>query len=224
VTVDDGTATDDVALLRAHLAGDPHAFADLVARHRDRLWAVALRTMGNPDDAADALQDALLSAHRNAGQFRGDAAVTTWLHRIVVNACLDRLRRRQARPTVPLPDSESQTPADPRDPLAQREVAWEVERALLTLPDDQRAAVVLVDLEGYSVEEAAALLQCPTGTVKSRCSRGRAKLVPLLQHLRNPDLDPGVQPGSTPTGRPAAAPPPLSSPRPPEPPTREDSP
>ena len=96
-------ARDDVALLRAHAQGDRHAFAEIVRRHRDRLWAVALRTTGDREEAADALQDALLSAFRAADRFRGDAAVTTWLHRIVVNACLDRIRRRQSRPTVPFP-------------------------------------------------------------------------------------------------------------------------
>jgi RNA polymerase sigma-70 factor (ECF subfamily) len=183
----------DVELLHAHTTGDPVAFATLVGRHRDRLWSVALRTIGNPEDAADALQDALLSAHRNAGSFRGDAAVTTWLHRIVVNACIDRIRRNRARPTVTLPDDDLAGPADPADPLAQRELAWEIERALSSLPDDQRAAVVLVDVEGYSVDEAAAFLKCPPGTVKSRCSRGRAKLVPLLRGVRNPDGADDVQ-------------------------------
>src|SRR5258707_1843280 len=95
---------DDTSLLRAHAAGDPDAFAEIVRRHRDRLWAVALRTVGDREEAADAVQDALLSAFRGAARFRGDSAVTTWLHRIVVNACLDRIRRRQAHPTVPLPD------------------------------------------------------------------------------------------------------------------------
>src|SRR5918911_814590 len=97
---------DDAALLRAHVAGDKDAFGELVRRHRDRLWAVAVRTLGDADEAADALQDALLSAYRAAAGFRGDSAVTTWLHRIVVNACLDRARRRRSRPTVPLPDTE----------------------------------------------------------------------------------------------------------------------
>ena len=97
-------AVSDVALIEAHLAGDPEAFGELFRRHRDRLWAVALRTTGNPEDAADALQDALVSAFRRAESFRGDAAVTTWLHRIVVNACLDRLRRRKVRAADPLPD------------------------------------------------------------------------------------------------------------------------
>jgi DNA-directed RNA polymerase specialized sigma24 family protein len=82
----------DQELLRAHVDGDPDAFGELFARHRTRLWAVALRTMGNPDDAADGLQDGMVAAFRRAGSFRGEAAVTTWLHRVVVNACLDRLR------------------------------------------------------------------------------------------------------------------------------------
>jgi RNA polymerase sigma-70 factor (ECF subfamily) len=183
VTVED--LRPDAELLSAHVAGDPTAFTTLVHRHRDRLWAVALRTTGNPDEAADALQDALLKAHRSAGSFRGDAQVTTWLHRIVVNASLDRLRRAKARPTVPLPEHDSAHPVEPSDPLERRELAWEIDRALRTLPDDQRAALVLVDVEGYSVEETAELLGIPAGTVKSRCSRGRAKLVPLLTHLRN---------------------------------------
>jgi RNA polymerase sigma-70 factor (ECF subfamily) len=193
--VTDDEAVSDQDLLAAHVAGDPLAFDTLVRRHRDRLWAVALRTTGDPEEAADAVQDGLLSAYRAAGSFRGDAAVTTWLHRIVVNACLDRMRRRKARPTVPLPEHENLQPADPRDRLAQREIAWEVERALATLPDEQRIAVVLVDVEGYSVEDAAAIMGCPTGTIKSRCARARAKLVPLLAPLRNPDAGTDV-PGS----------------------------
>lgn len=175
----------DAELLAAHAAGDPTAFATLVHRHRDRLWAVALRTTGDPDEAADSLQDALLKAHRSAASFRGDAQVTTWLHRIVVNACLDRMRRSRSRPTVPLPEHDSAHPIEPSDPLGRRELAWEIDRALRTLPAEQRAALVLIDVEGYSVDEAAELLGIPTGTVKSRCARGRAKLVPLLTHLRN---------------------------------------
>jgi len=181
----------DAELLSAHVAGDTDAFNRLVARHRDRLWAVALRTTGDPEDAADGLQEALLSAFRNAASFRGDAAVTTRLHRVVVNASLDRLRRKAARPAVPLPDQESDPGhrmlADPRDPLGARELRIEIEKALAELPIDQRAAIVLVDIEGYSVEDAARVLECPTGTVKSRCARGRAKLAARLADVRNPD-------------------------------------
>src|SRR3954467_805154 len=97
-------AAPDKELLRRHAEGDPDAFAELVQRHRDRMWAVALRTLGDPEEAADALQDAFLSAYRGVGRFRGESAVTTWLHRIVINACLDRLRRQSIRPAVPMGD------------------------------------------------------------------------------------------------------------------------
>jgi RNA polymerase sigma-70 factor (ECF subfamily) len=178
------TDVDDRAMLRAHLEGDRYAFETLVSRHVGRLWAVALRTIGNRDDAADALQDALLSAYRAAGSYRGDAAVSTWLHRIVVNACLDRIRRKQARPTVPLPEVE---PAAPSDAFSARETAIDVQVALSELPTEQRAALVLVDIQGYSVADAAQILDVAVGTVKSRCARGRARLAVRLGHLRNRD-------------------------------------
>ncbi|GAA3280261.1 RNA polymerase sigma factor SigM [Dactylosporangium vinaceum] len=180
----DDAERDDAWLLRAHAQGDPNAFAELVRRHRDRLWAVALRTLGDREEAADALQDALLSAFRAAANFRGESAVTTWLHRIVVNACLDRIRRRQARPTVPLPETDV-TPA----PASDRETALDVRQALLQLPIEQRAALVLVDVQGYAVAEAAVMLGVAEGTIKSRCARGRARLAMLLGHLRNPVTD-----------------------------------
>ncbi|MGI8900776.1 MAG: RNA polymerase sigma factor SigM [Nocardioides sp.] len=188
---------DDRALIAAHLDGDAEAFGTLFSRHRDRLWAVALRTTGDPDEAADALQDAVIAAFRRADSYRGDAAVTTWLHRIVVNSCLDRLRRRKVRLADPLPEDfdeqaralrdpgrhEPLTPVDPADVAVSGERRSAVLHALESLPADQRAALVLVDMEGYSVEETAAILECAPGTVKSRCSRGRAKLAPLLAEL-----------------------------------------
>ncbi len=179
----------DAELLAAHSSGDPDAFEELIRRHRDRLWAIALRTLRDPDEAADALQDALISAFRAAGTFRAEAAVTTWLHRIVVNACLDRMRRRQARPTVTLPERSANELADGRDRMAERDTALTVEAALGTLPNEQRAAIVLVDIEGYSVADTARLLGVAEGTVKSRCARGRARLAVLLGQLRNPRGD-----------------------------------
>ncbi len=178
----------DPELLRAHLDGDRYAFGELVARHRDRLWAVALRTVGDQEEAADALQDALLSAYRAAGRFRGDAAVTTWLHRIVVNACLDRIRRRAVRPTVPLIEDVG-VPARPPD----ADTAMDVAAALAQLPVEQRAALVLVDMHGYPVAEVAAILGVAEGTVKSRCARGRARLAVHLGYLRNPPDGPDVR-------------------------------
>jgi RNA polymerase sigma-70 factor, ECF subfamily len=221
---------DDRELLAAHVAGDPDAFGELFARHRDRLWAVAVRTMGNREDAADGLQDGLVAAYRRAGTFRGDAAVTTWLHRVVVNACLDRLRAAKVRRAEALPDDlDEQGPGrgsllsatdeadDPADLAAVSERRALVLEALRGLPDEQRAALVLVDMEGYPVTEAAAILDCAVGTVKSRCSRGRARLAEVLAPLlaaadrdphdtphRNPVPPAPVEPTDAPRGPPPA--------------------
>src|SRR5215468_8858620 len=123
--------------MRAHADGDPAAFGEVVRRHRDRLWAVALRTLGDREEAADAVQDALVSAYRSADRFRGDSAVTTWLHRIVVNACIDRARRRQARPTVPLNDGGTVG----ADHSPDSDTALTVRAALAQLPFEQRVAL-----------------------------------------------------------------------------------
>jgi RNA polymerase sigma-70 factor (ECF subfamily) len=175
-------------LLRQAAAGDADAFGRLFLRHRDRLWAVAIRTLSDPEEAADALQDAMISAFRRAGGFRGDSAVTTWLHRIVINACFDRMRRKAARPATGGADERTLDhlaigQATP-DPSSSSDVSLDVQSALRTLPPDQQAALVLVDMLGYSVADAAEILGVSQGTVKSRCARGRARLLPRLAHLR----------------------------------------
>ncbi len=226
-----GTGPDgrsDVALMAAHVGGDPVAFGELFGRHRDRLWAVALRTMGNPEDAADGLQDGAVAAYRRAASYRGEAQVTTWLHRVVVNACLDRLRAMKVRRAEALPDdleeyggrgslaSATQAADDPADLSVVAERRRTVLQALRTLPDEQRAALVLVDMEGYPVAEAAVMLDCAVGTVKSRCSRGRARLALLLSDLvaaeprddalpAAPGNPPG--PGAVPSTNPSRGPP-----------------
>ena len=178
----------DAELLHAHVEGDPAAFAEIVRPPPDRLWAVALRTLGDREEAADAVQDALLAAHRNAARFRGEAAVTTWLHRIVVNSCVDRIRRRQAHPTVPLPDparTDGRPGApEPAAPTTDLDPALVVRAALAALPADQRTAIVLVDVQGYPVADAAHMLGVAEGTVKSRCARGRARMALALGDLR----------------------------------------
>ncbi|GGW52997.1 RNA polymerase sigma factor SigM [Streptomyces lucensis JCM 4490] len=183
----DGVSDRD--LLARHVAGDPDAFGEIVRRHRDRLWAVALRTLGDREEAADAVQDALVSAFRAAHTFRGQSAVTTWLHRITVNACLDRARKTASRKTSPVDDTERlEQLLEPHEsasaPAERNDVHRQLLEALGTLPYEQRAALVLVDMQGYPVAEAARILDVPTGTVKSRCARGRARLLPLLTHLR----------------------------------------
>ncbi|WP_445263301.1 RNA polymerase sigma factor SigM [Pseudokineococcus sp. 5B2Z-1] len=194
------------------MRGDPDAFAELVRRHGPRLWAVALGVLGDREEAADAVQDAFVSALRGADRFRGEAAVTTWLHRIVVNASLDRLRRARVRRTVPLdaPTTGADAPRDALERLPARgdaaadvDLEVDVRAALDRLPDHQRAALVLVDLQDLPVAEAAAVLGVAVGTVKSRCARGRAALAALL---RERGLDPRAParpagPGGNRTGR-----------------------
>lgn len=208
----------DAELLRRHADGDAEAFSVLFERHKDRLWAVALRTTGDPDEAADALQDAMISAFRRAGDFRGESAVTTWLHRIVVNAAVDRLRRGGGRTVHWSGDEDALAslavqgghgggagslgagPAGPAanapalDPADAVETRLDVDAALRMLPAQQRAALVLVDMLGYPVTEAAEILGVSPGTVKSRCARGRARLLPYLSHLRGKYADGGNQP------------------------------
>jgi RNA polymerase sigma-70 factor (ECF subfamily) len=176
----------DTELLRRHVAGDSEAFGELFRRHRDRLWAVALRTVGDPEEASDALQDAMISAFRRAGDFRGDSAVTTWLHRIVVNACLDRLRRKAARPAVSVGDEQAfeALVAQGSDPARATDTRLDLNAALQILPPQQRAALLVVDMLGYSVADAAIILDTSQGTVKSRCARARARLLPHVAHLR----------------------------------------
>jgi RNA polymerase sigma-70 factor (ECF subfamily) len=198
----EASAESDSELLARHVAGDHDAFGVLVQRHRDRLWAVALRTLGDREEAADALQDALISAFRAAHTFQGRSAVTTWLHRIVVNACLDRARRAASRRTRPLDEETSLDSLlgfdEGADTSAERgELRQELAAALATLPADQRAALVLVDMHGYPVAEAALILDVPVGTIKSRCARGRARLLPQIAHLRAGAPPPDPRPTDT---------------------------
>lgn len=171
-----GSGRSDNELLSAHAAGDRDAFAELFGRHQCQLHRLARLTSRTPEDADDAVQDAMLSVHRTAEAFRNDATVGSWLYRIVVNACLDRLRRYQTRPTVALDDHAGAV----ADRTAQVETKMVVQRALLRLSVEQRAAVVAVDMLGYSVADAAVLLAVAEGTVKSRCARARSRLATLI--------------------------------------------
>lgn len=165
----------DAELIHLHNTGDEQAFGEIFSRHKDRMWAVALRTTRDPEVASDAVQDAFLNAFRRSASFRGDSQVTTWLHRITVNAALDRLRK--IKPTADLADHE---PVEPRDHHRSVEVRLDVRAALEVLPEGQRMALILVDMQGLSVAEAAQVLDVAEGTVKSRCARGRTAMARTL--------------------------------------------
>lgn len=179
-----GRDRTDEQLLAAHVAGDRFAFEELFNRYQPQLYQLARITIRCPDDARDALQDAMLSAHCGAPKFRNDCSVSSWLYRIVVNACLDRLRRHKARPTTPLEAIASAGSIG--DPAPGLDTAIVIERALMCLPIEQRAAIVTVDMQGFSVAEAARILGIPEGTVKSRRARARSKLATTLGHLCTP--------------------------------------
>ena len=176
--------SDERPSLEAARRGDVHAFNRLVERYERLAYNVALRTLGQPEEAADATQDAFLAAFRAIGSFRGEA-FRPWLLRIVVNCCYDLLRKRRRQPAESLErlDQDDEAAILPPDPqpgpeqaAATGETGAAIQAALDRLPDEQRAVVVLCDVQGLSYEEVAEALELAVGTVKSRLSRARARL------------------------------------------------
>lgn len=169
----------DEDLARRARAGDSGAYGELVTRHEARIYRVCLRIVGDPEDARDAAQDAILSGLRTIRAFRGDAAFTTWMHRIAVNACYDLIRRRRRQPMLHVV-GEDGWEAEPGPPVADHadEIAGTiaVAGALARVPEEFRAALVLADVEDLPYEEIASILGVAIGTVKSRVHRGRAAL------------------------------------------------
>ncbi len=177
---------DDEALLERSRHGDRDAFGSIVQRYQDELYTMALRLTGNPADAADVVQETFTRSFRNLPSLRG-ATLRPWLFRVALNCGRDVLRRRSRRPADPLEDA-SGTVVDLPDPglgpeasLLERERAAAVRAAILSLPPDFRAAIVLRDVNQLSYEETAEALRIPLGTVKSRISRARALLVSALR-------------------------------------------
>lgn len=183
---------DESVLIRSAQTGDLDAFNTLVLAYQDALFNTALRILGDEDRAADATQEAFLSAFRGLNAFRG-GSFKAWLMRTVTNACYDELRRQKRRPTTPLePESsdgeEMDSPrwlADPAMSPEQRLEAGELEHAiqhcLENLPTDFRVAVVMADIQGLDYSEVAVAARVPLGTVKSRLARARLRLRECLQ-------------------------------------------
>jgi RNA polymerase sigma-70 factor, ECF subfamily len=194
----------DEALLAAHLRGDQAAFGELMSRHERRTYGLCLRILGNREDAEDATQEAFIGALRRAAGFRGDAAFSTWLYRIAVNAATDQARRRGRARTVPLEAEEAgQAAPSGGDPGGAVATAMTVQAALRLVPEDFRVALILCDLYGFGHAHAAEILGIPIGTVKSRVFRGRLALGELLAEPRGGQL--GGGPGrSEPAGTRAA--------------------
>lgn len=169
--------------------GNEDAFASLVRAYQDRLYGVALRLMGNPSDAQDAVQEAFLQAWQHLAGFRGDSQFSTWVTRILINRCHNLLRTR--RLAAPLPDDTDTGPADglPQVPaaedLAVRALRRDaVRRAVLSLPFDQRAPLVLTAFAGYTHAETGRILGVSETAAKVRAHRGRKALLTRLQEWR----------------------------------------
>ena len=176
-------AERDEDLVRRYLEGDVQAFGTLVERHERRIYNLALRMTGREEDAKDATQDAFLAALRKLKTFRGEAAFTTWMHRVTVNACYDLLRKRQREPLLHERDDEDGPPRlEPASPdhAEAVELSIDVRQALLVVPHDFRAVLILCDVQDMAYEAAAAVLEVPVGTVKSRLHRGRLALARAL--------------------------------------------
>lgn len=169
---------EDRALARAAARGDRRSLEQLLERHADRVHAVCRRVVGNPEDALDATQEALIAITRGIAHFDGRSAFTTWMYRVATNAALDEVRRRGRRPTPveELPEPKSH-PSGLEDRVGAR---LDVDAALAQLPEDFRVAVVLRDLADLDYAEIAEVLDVPPGTVRSRIARGRAALTEIL--------------------------------------------
>jgi RNA polymerase sigma-70 factor (ECF subfamily) len=182
--------SDDRELVRRYLEGDAGAFTTLVERHQARVYSVCLRVTGNAEDAADATQEAFISALRKLGQFRGDAAFTTWMHRVSVNACYDLLRKRARQPMLHLvsdDDLPAQEPGPPAPDHADEVVGThDAAAALATVPEEFRVALVLADVQDLPYEQIGRILDVPVGTVKSRVFRGRIALARAMGVEREP--------------------------------------
>jgi RNA polymerase sigma-70 factor (ECF subfamily) len=167
--------SEDAGALARARAGDPSAFTELVHDHDRQLRALAFRLLGDRQRMDDVLQNAYARAFRSLPSFRGDATVSTWLYRIVYNACLDEPRRGRRTQSVPLEEIElvSASSEDTMDAVAQR---LDLAAALASLPPDQRAAVLLVDAQGMDYAAAAEVLGIAPGTVGSRLARARSVL------------------------------------------------
>ena len=190
-------AAEDVDLIARYLKGDLGAFDELMRAHEDRVFGICLRMLRNREAALDVAQETFLTVFRKADRYRAEAAFSTWLYRVTVNACYDYLRRTKRRQAGTLP--EGFDPADPRsaDPLESAEVRPDIEAALLAIPEEFRAAVVLVDLQGLAIDQTADILGVPPGTVKSRVFRGRKQLAQILGNHSPPDrhqIDDGPKP------------------------------
>ena len=190
----DHSAADDVALVRAAQKGDMGAFEELVARHRDKIYARAYSMMRNEEEAIDLSQEAWVKGWQRLVQFQGDSSFTTWMTRITINLCLDQLRRkkRQRTESIEEMDEESggverQMPVvtvNPTERLERAELRVRIDQALSQLSEAHRTVLVLCEFEQMEYKTIAKTMNCSIGTVMSRLFYARRKMAALLKDLQ----------------------------------------
>jgi RNA polymerase sigma-70 factor, ECF subfamily len=175
-----GMASTDEELVARSMGGDLDSFNQLVLRWERPIYALAYRVIGREDDARDVCQETFLRAFRALGGFKGQAKFSSWLYRITLNLCRDWIRRQRRQPVAQAPEgvdlldlATETTPAESiEDLVARRELSHAVARAMASLPDEQRTAIILKEYHGLTFQEIADLLDCPLSTVKTRLYQG----------------------------------------------------
>jgi RNA polymerase sigma-70 factor, ECF subfamily len=193
----DHSATDDVTLVRAAQKGDMGAFEELVARHRDKIYARAYSMMRNEEEAIDLSQEAWVKGWQRLVQFQGDASFTTWMTRITINLCLDQLRRKKRQRTESIEEMEEESggverqmpvvTVNPAERLERAELRVRIDHALSQLSEAHRTVMVLHEFEQMEYKTIAKTMNCSIGTVMSRLFYARRKMAALLQDLQKPE-------------------------------------
>ena len=182
-------------LLENAKAGDVAAFEELIEGYQKKIFNLAYRIIGNYDDAADMAQEALIRIFRSIASFKEQSSFSTWIYRITTNVCLDEIRKRKNKKVVSLDEEirmedgeiKRQFMSDDIQPDAaaeQKELRTMVNNAINSLPEDQRIVITLRDIQGLSYDEISTVLDCPSGTVKSRINRARQALKNILSTKR----------------------------------------
>jgi len=192
----DHSSADDPALVKASQRGDMRAFEELVARHRDKIYARAFSMMRNEEEAVDLSQEAWVKGWQRLKQFQGESSFGTWMTRIVINLCLDQLRKQKRQRAESIEELEQegggverQMPVitvNPTAGLERRELRERIDRALGQLSHEHRTVLILHEFEEMEYKEIAKVMQCSIGTIMSRLFYARRKLAALLEDLRRP--------------------------------------
>jgi RNA polymerase sigma-70 factor (ECF subfamily) len=180
-------------LIKRSKNGDIGAFEDLIEEYQQKVFNIALRMLGNYEDASDIAQEVFIKVFRAIKGFKGKSSFSTWLYRIATNTCLDELRKRKNKKVlyidedIKLEDSDLQRQIEDDSPTPdviaeKKEIGAIVNEAIDKLSDEHKAAIILRDIQGFSYLEIAEILNCPEGTVKSRINRGRRTLKELLEN------------------------------------------